>query len=100
MPELWKTLTKDIRLKSGDVLVKGTKVSVKPIVGYDRGCTINNGIRDYRVSYSSVFKVPSENCIEHAISDGVCSTPAGCRTEPDGYDHYGFPSWLLVMGMI
>ena len=95
-----KTLYKDIPLKSGETLTKGTKVTVRAIPGNDRACMINNGTRDYQLRYTSVFKVPSMRCIEEPISESVCSTPAGSRVEPDGHDQYDFPSWLLILGMI
>lgn len=95
-----KTLYRDIPLKSGEILTKGTKVTVKPIPGVDRGCVINNGSRDYKIPYTYVFRKPSDNCLMESVSDGVCSTPAGNRVEPDGHDSDGFPSWLLILGMI
>jgi hypothetical protein len=44
-------------------------------------------------------KMPSMAKIEQWCSDSVCTTPLGNRVEPDGYDHHGCPSWLLILGM-
>ena len=55
-----QTLYKNIGLKTGETLNKGTKVTVKSIPNNDHSCIVNNGIRDYRLSYTSVFKQPSE----------------------------------------
>jgi hypothetical protein len=97
---MMKTLYKDIPLKSGETLTKGSKVTVRAIPDNYRACIVNNGVRDYPLRYTSVFKVPSDNCLMESMSDGVCMTPAGNPTEPDGYDDEGFPSWLLILGMI
>ena len=32
--------------------------------------------------------------------DGVCEATDGCRIEPDGHCEHGYPSWLLVFGII
>ena len=95
-----QTLYKDVGLKSGETLTKGTRVSVKSIPDNDHSCIVNNGIRDYRLRYTSVFKRPSDKCLMNAVSSAVCNTPAGNRVEPDGIDWYGFPSWLRILGFI
>lgn len=97
---MMKTLYKDIPLKSGDILTKGSKVTVRSIPDNYRACIVNNGVRDYQLRYTSVFKTPSMHCLEKYSYDSICSTPAGNQTEPDGYDDEGFPSWLLILGMI
>ena len=45
-------------------------------------------------------KVPSISTLEKWDSKGICKTPDGCTTEPDGTCPHGFPSWLIIMGMI
>lgn len=45
-------------------------------------------------------KVPTIATLQRWDNDGVCKTILGTKTEPDGYGHYGEPSWLLVMGLI
>jgi len=44
-------------------------------------------------------KTPSMNSLEK-MSDGIAKSVLGKRVEPDGYDQYGSPSWLLVIGLI
>ena len=47
------------------------------------------------------IKQPSLSTIEKWESDrGMCKTILGAVTEPDGYDQYGSPSWMLVLGVI
>jgi len=93
-------LYKNIGLRSGETLTKGTQVSVRAIPGNDHVCIVNNGIRDIKLSYTSVFKMPSERCLMQGANDGICKTPIGKRVEPDGHDEYGYPSWLLILGLI
>ena len=44
-------------------------------------------------------KEPSEKLL-YKMSDGIAKSVLGKRVEPDGYDQYGSPSWLLVAGLI
>ena len=43
---------------------------------------------------------PTMKTLERWVEDGVASSITGQRVEPDGYDQNGFPSWLLVLGLI
>lgn len=43
---------------------------------------------------------PSMKTLEKWVSDSVAKSITGKRVEPDGYDTHGFPSWLLVIGLI
>lgn len=95
-----KTLYKDIPLKSGIVLKKGTVVNVSSIPDVLTSCNVTIGNDTYRLRYQSVFKSPSMNQLEKWTYDDIVKTPAGHKVEPDGYDEYGFPSWLLIVGMI
>ena len=45
-------------------------------------------------------KMPSISYLQKQELDGVCSTVNGKRVEPDGFDEFGAPSWLLVLGLI
>lgn len=45
-------------------------------------------------------KTPSTKSLEKMVSDGICTTVTGFRTEPDGYGEDGSPSWLICLGMI
>jgi hypothetical protein len=51
-------------------------------------------------NYTGFSKQPSVNQLSKWDLDGVCKTPTGHRTEPDGYGPDGSPSWLLVLGVI
>lgn len=96
-----KTLYRDIKFLDGTTLKKGDRVMVKPIPGNTSICLIStpsNG--EYKVRYQTVFKVPSMKCFEKWTYGDTCKSVAGKTIEPDGYDSEGFPSWLLVAGMV
>ena len=35
-----------------------------------------------------------------ALEDGVFTTPDDCLVEPDGTCPHGYPSWLIILGLI
>lgn len=43
---------------------------------------------------------PSMKMLEKWTFDSVCKSVGGKDVEPDGYDANGYPSWLLVSGII
>lgn len=45
-------------------------------------------------------KCPSVASLSRMSDEGYCTTVNGEKTEPDGFDKYGAPSWLLVVGVI
>lgn len=45
-------------------------------------------------------KVPSERVLSTYVDSGIAKTVLGNKTEPDGHDSFGAPSWLLVLGLI
>jgi hypothetical protein len=45
-----------------------------------------------------VKRVPSDRVLRRYVD--VALTPDGCRTEPDGDCPHGYPSWLIVAGVI
>jgi hypothetical protein len=59
------------------------------IISYAGNLTKNVGI-----------KIPSQRQLEKWVMDSVCKSVAGKTCEPDGWDSEGFPSWLLIMGII
>ena len=91
---------KAIKLKDGTTLQSGLPVSF--IEGKDRICQVHSPAHaaPVLVRITSAFKVPSVSTLERYSFDGVCKTPTGQRTEPDGYGIDGSPSWLLVMSLI
>lgn len=93
-------LYRDIKMKSGFVMKKGTKVKVIPTKDDTRCNLFYEGLY-YHVSYPAIFPPPTD--FEHAemAFDGDCLSVAGNGPiEPDGHDSEGFPSWLLALGMI
>jgi hypothetical protein len=101
------TLYKDLTLRSGIVLPKGTRAQISPIKGINgsNACEICNLFVDghtdiFKVHYTSVMKQPSVTSLMRWSEDGISKSVGGKRIEPDGYDCDGFPSWLLVTGMI
>jgi len=96
-----KKLYRDIKLKSGVTLAKGTYVDVFPIKDSVRGVQVilPNG-NEHKLSYASVFKPPSEACLNRWCVDSIVESVTGENVEPDGYDDQGFPSWLLALGLI
>ena len=120
-----KTATKrEIKLKDGTVIPAGTKGEVRPLLPDELGNTGNNinirshytGIlvfrpegseREYKFKMSKLtnmfegFKAPSVKTMEKWEWDrGGCKTPVGTMVEPDGVDPDGWPSWMLIMGII
>lgn len=45
-------------------------------------------------------KKPGMRSLEKWTFDSVCKSVGGKTVEPDGYDINGYPSWLLVCGII
>jgi hypothetical protein len=91
-------------MKNGIVLKKGTRAQISPIKGTysDRICNLFIDGHDtiYKAGYPSVIKQPSVTSLMRWSEDGISKSVGGKRIEPDGYDCDGFPSWLLVTGMI
>ena len=56
----------------------------------------------YREKYPSAMKVkmPSDNTLARWMMDDICPAVDGCRVEPDGTCPHGYPSWLMVLGLI
>lgn len=50
--------------------------------------------------YVNVSKMPSIYLMEKWSDDGVAKTVLGHRTEPDGWDPEGSPSWILALRLI
>ena len=101
------TLYRDITLKNGIILKKGTKGQISPLRDQNGkvstiGCNLylDGYDRVMKLSYTSVCKQPSVTSLMRWAEDGIAKSVGGKRVEPDGYDPDGFPSWLLVVGMI
>jgi len=118
-----KTTTKvDIKLKDGTVIPTGTPGVVRPIkpdelqnseVNPDSyysgllGFRPDGSDREYKfkmfklATYFTGFKAPSVKTMEKWEWDSSgCKTPVGTMVEPDGVDPDGWPSWMLILGII
>ena len=95
-----KKLYKDIKMKSGITLLKDSMVEVNPVKGNNHICHIVADGNGYNVNYLAVFREPSMECFEKWSWDDLCETPSGTEVEMDGHDPEGYPSWLLVAGLI
>lgn len=98
---------RDIKLKDGKMIEKGTMLSVVPVRDNPSACRVvvleSNWSADevLTLRWTSVKKAPSEKTLENWIFD--ISRPKavnGCEVDPDGYTCDGYPSWLLALGMI
>ncbi len=56
----------------------------------------------YKTKYPSAIKckIPSMKTLEKYCFDGISKAPDGCRIEPDGTCQHGYPSWLLILGIM
>jgi hypothetical protein len=91
---------KDLTLKDGTIILKGTILEWKgPSAMETVGLFDYNG-REVKMRYRSVIKAPSINTLRKWDEEGICNSVFGNRTEPDGHDENGAPSWLLALGMI
>jgi hypothetical protein len=53
------------------------------------------------IGYAAInVKLPSISTLERWDSNGTCKAIDGCIVEPDGVCPHGFPSWLILIGMI
>ena len=47
----------------------------------------------------SMYKPSLEDFSEWVV-DSICPTPDECEVEPDGTCEHGYPSWMLLAGII
>ena len=112
---------KDLVLKNGDVIPKGTSVQVRFLGEHDpKGISLCDLAIDWTSpttgrSYerepmrTSILRLPDQITgftrpsfarLEKMSDDGVATTPTGKRVEPDGWGPDKSPSWLLILGYI
>lgn len=97
---------KEFTAKDGTVIPAGSELKVDWKGGTKPFVTIESaGIQDLRTKNKNValllgIHIPDMDELEEESNDGVCSSVLGESVEPDGYDQYGSPSWLLVYGVI
>ena len=103
-----KTTTAELKLKDGTIYPVGTvfELNWNREKHYSITFATNNG-REVKLStlrlhrYFNVPKPPTLKTLEKwEFDSGTCKTVLGKKTEPDGTDEYGSPSWMLVMGVI
>lgn len=100
---------KEIRLINGDVYSVNTDFSLtfRPDSSVCvLTATINDEPKELKLRvhslprYFSRFKMPSVSTLKRYSFDGIAKSMMNKRIEPDGYDEFGSPSWLLVAGVI
>jgi hypothetical protein len=119
-----KATTKiELKLKDGGTIPAGTKGTLRPVLPNEipnlldlkpdrRYTTVasfhpEGGDRDYKIKmrnlpyYFQGFRRPSIRTIQKwEWDESMCKTPVGTKVEPDGVDPDGWPSWMLILGII
>lgn len=67
--------------------------------------TLKDGadFEEYKKKYPTVIKiksVPTVTTLEKWSDAGIAKAVDGCKVEPDGTCHHGYPSWLVALGLI
>jgi hypothetical protein len=91
---------KQIKMKSGEIVPKGSPVSFLGESAPHLCLVQGNRVEPYKVKITSAFSSPSLESLEEWTNDSICESILGEPVEPDGYDEYGSPSWLLALQMI
>ena len=112
---------KDITMKSGDVVPKGTRATVKFLPEHDPKATSILTLafdwsgpsgRDYQREpmrlgivrahefVTGISKPPGLSALQRMSDNAAATTPTGKRVEEDGWASDGSPAWPLVLGMI
>lgn len=115
---------KEIRLTDGTVIKAGTKGRLRPVrpnelsnypEGGDpdysgiMGFLPEGGEREYKFAFYKLptyfsgpgLKAPTEATMQKwEWEHSGCKTPNGIMVEPDGIDPEGWPSWMLILGIM
>jgi hypothetical protein len=91
-----------LTLKTGAVIPAGTLFNV--LFNCTAFAQLNPAgtLDTYRVRcaslprYFDAFEKPSLD----ELDDSICPSITGESVEPDGFDEYGAPSWLIALGLI
>lgn len=98
------TSTREIKLKSGEILPVGTTGTIHWKEGVWTQFCFTTLEREYVFSNTVLpkfgFEIPDIEELGEAVHDGQCESVFGDTVEPDGWDSEGSPSWLLALGMI
>ena len=54
----------------------------------------------YKLKDGRTARSPDVRDLVEGMEGGGCETPDGCWVEPDGTCQHGYPSWLIILGMI
>jgi len=100
---------RDLKSKKGVEIKKGDTVVVKWLPENYNKSYIYKANTDERIAVptqalhicvSGVRKAPSMSQLEKQSDNGIVTTVAGKKAEPDGTDSYGSPAWTLVLGVV
>lgn len=97
---------REIKLKTGAIIPTGTSCTIAfnqtiyATVSPDGFAPYTTRAANLHRSFTGFSNPPSLDSLERQMSDGICKTVMGERTEPDGYDEHGSPSWMLALGYI
>jgi len=99
--------SRSFKLKCGIIIPKGERLTIEPHpASPDQIALCKAKNRDpFRIAYKHLSSLttdieePDMQEIEDGVFDGECYSVTGQSVEPDGHDEYGFPSWLLVLGI-
>lgn len=105
MTAITEKTRREVKLKTGQIIPKGTEFSLEfkqtengsP---YMTVTSLDGSIQFKTRHFTMFFKEPNLEAMEEWVNDGIAETVTGDRTEPDGYGPDGAPSWLLALGMI
>jgi hypothetical protein len=102
------SVKREIKLKSGEVLNIGDTLEFIQCINDGRSVEVNSPklgrqLKLGMISFATKVlgkKVPSLSTMEKWSDDGIARSVQGQKVEPDGFDGDGFPSWMLVVGII
>lgn len=89
---------RQFKMKDGTVVPAGAEIKPNP-ASHSKGLVLWNG-KSYRVGWEKLAKVPSMATLQRWSDDGIAKSVNGKKTEPDGIDGEGFPSWFQALGII
>jgi hypothetical protein len=97
---------REIRFRDGHIIRKGDFLSLTwpDARNLPWQVDVTHGVRTLKSRARTALawiglEITTEQLSE-AMNDGVCETPSGNSVEPDGIDHEGNPSWLMIHGIL
>lgn len=106
-----KTVTTKVELNYsknfGDTIPAGTELTVNWSARRPNALTFqwkgtNRAIRIFSIGkkLTGFINQPSFATLEKWNNDGIVKSLTGKKVEPDGFGPDGFPSWMIVLGII